>query len=142
MFSADSVTSATRIMLPAYVLLFLWIGTAYIATPQEQLKATPALNYADGLADLRVWGALFMVCAGLIVWAIVLEVRGVSRYALLLGVLSMAVFAGTFVWAAVRGEAAPSAGAWPALTSVALFASYRSITREESSPSRTFGRKG
>lgn len=133
----SEVTSATVIMLPAYVGLFLWIGTAYVVTPLDRLENSPALNYANQVADIRAWGFLFLSCAAGMVYAILAGGRGLSRYVLLLGMISLVVWAVLFVMAAIKGGASPGAGAWPSLAACACFASYRSLTRSErSNPTR------
>lgn len=129
----ETVTAASRVMLPTYVIFFGWVGAAYVFTDHTALLVTPALRYADAVLDLRVWGVLALLIAALTLAGIIAEDRHVTAYALLLGLVCCLVWTGLFICAAVFGGGSPSGGAWPFLGAAACFASYRSVVRRERS---------
>lgn len=127
----ETVTAASRVMLPVYVVFFGWIGGAYFLGNRDTLLQTPALNYADQLLDLRVWGVLSLCVAAAVLAALVGGSRNLLAFALLFGFLCCLVWCGVFVAASILGTASPAVGAWPFLAAAACFASYRSVAREE-----------
>lgn len=126
----ESVTSASRVMMPVYVIFFGWIGSAYFFSGPDMLE-TPALLYANDILDLRVWGVLSLCVAAAVLAAMVGGSRGLLSYALLFGFLCCCVWTAVFVAAAVFGEGSNAGGAWPMLAAAACFASYRSVSRRE-----------
>lgn len=127
----DTVTSASRIMLPTYVVAFGWIGASYVLQRPATISDHPALAYADELLDLDAWGAMFLVTAGVILAAMVTGSREKAMYALILGLICCVIWWGVFMAAWLWGDGSSSAPAWPMLGAFACFASYRSISRRE-----------
>ena len=127
----DSVTVASRIMLPAYVVLFAGLGLNYTLTPEPRLRLTPSLDYAARLMPLSAWGWLFLIVAALMVAALLSHRRGLYRYALLLCALAMAVWAVSAALAALESSATPLGWLWPGFVVACCLASYRSLTVRE-----------
>lgn len=127
----ETVTAASRVMLPTYVVLFIVIGANYLTTPEPRLLASPALAYASAWMPLNAWGWTFLTVAALMLIALLSGRRGLFRYALLVAMIAMIVWAGVFILAAFRGGASPSAWIWPAFVAAACLASYRSLSHRE-----------
>lgn len=124
------VTTASRIMLPTYVVLFAVIGVNYVATG-PRLVESPALEYADRFLPLPAWGGMFLAGAVVMVVALLMRVRLWFRFALWVGIVCLTIWAGLFVAAAVFSNASPSAWVWPAFAAVACFASNQSLLKGE-----------
>lgn len=127
----ETVTAASRIMLPTYVILFIVIGANYLTTPEPRLLASPALAYASAWMPLDAWGWTFLTVAALMLIALVSGKRGLFRYALLVAMIAMLVWAGVLALAGFRANASPSAWIWPGFVAAACLASYRSLSRGE-----------
>jgi hypothetical protein len=127
----DTVTRASRIMLPAYVAFFAGIGLNYIATPDTRLRASPALGYAATLMPLPAWGGLFLAAAALMAVALIAQRRTLYRYALLLCGISMTVWTVAMAVAALYSATTPGAWLWPGFVVAACAASYRSLSTGE-----------
>lgn len=123
-----SITVASRIMLPAYVILFTVAGFNYAVTPISRLGQSPALAYADTLMPLRVWGCLFLAVAALMLVALASGQRLLFCYGLLVCVICMGIWAAVFLLGAIFADASPAAWAWPAFVGVACIATYRSLS--------------
>lgn len=128
-----SVTVASRVMLPTYVVLFAGLGTNYAVTPMlsGRLAASPALAYANGLLPLPAWAMMFLTVAVLMAGALASGNRHLYRYALWLAILSMTIWAVVFALAVFRGEGSPTAFFWPSFVAVACYASNRSLLAGE-----------
>lgn len=126
-----TVTSSSRLMLPAYVAFFAVVGGNWLATPRERLLASPGLAYADALLTIRAWGALFLGAAVVMAAALATRHRDAFRGALLFCFLTLLCWAAVMVFAAFRSETTPSGWAWPAFIATACLASYRSLTARE-----------
>lgn len=134
--SPEKVTSATRMMLPVYVGVFLWIGFVFAHDPISKLRRTPALAYIDDVADLRGCGWGFIIAALLILVAIVTDQTVFTRFALLMAGAILTAFLAACIASSIWGDASRAAGALPTLAVAACAASYRSITRQENAASR------
>lgn len=126
-----TVTVASRIMLPVYVVFFTLLGLTYLLTPIGRLVESPGLAYADGFLTLRGWGALFLAAAAVMAAALVRHERDWFRAALFFCAVCMAFFAAVLLWAGLHGEASFAAWSWPGIVVAACFASYRSLTTGE-----------
>lgn len=127
----DNVTAASRVMLPAYVLLFAYLGTNYALLVEGRVAKSPSLSYVDGLMPLPAWGGVFLAVAGILAAALLSRHRDAARYALWLGVVCMGGWALLFAAAAYWNDAPTSTCAWPAFVATACFASNRSLRRGE-----------
>lgn len=127
----DNVTAAARVMLPAYVVTFAWLGAGWLFSEPATIVKTPALAYADSALDIRWWGVLLLFVAAIILAALLSCRRLPCRIALWIGAVSMLVFVGVFLLASLRGEATISAAAWPFLAACACYASDRSLLKGE-----------
>ena len=127
------VTVASRVMLPAYAVLFAGLGLNYVVTSRARLTLSPTLAYADGLLPLPAWGVLFLCVAALMVAALLTKTRMLFRYGLWLGIVCMTIWAGVFASAAYGpgGDASPAAFLWPAFVATACYASNRSLLTGE-----------
>lgn len=127
----SDVTAASRVMLPAYVALFGYLGVNYTFTAEGQLTTSPTLSWIDHVLTLRAWGVMFLGTAGILAASLLGRSRDAARYALWLGIVCMGVWSGLFTAAWIYGDAPPTAFAWPAFVGVACFASNRSLRRGE-----------
>lgn len=127
----DTVTVASRIMLPVYVAFFAVLGLNYLASPRDRLVQTPALEYANRVLDLHVWGMVFLVAASLMAEALLLRRRRLYQGALLVCAASMAVWASVNLFAAFRSDASPAGAVWPTFVVAACLASFRSLGVKE-----------
>jgi hypothetical protein len=126
----DTVTAASRVMLPAYVVLFAYLGLNYTITG-PRLTDSPSLAYADTLAVLPVWGCMFLATSAVMVVAIMQQERLWFRFALWVGIVCMTLWTGVFAVAVLLSNASPGAPAWPAFVAVACFATDRSLLKGE-----------
>lgn len=126
------ISPASWIMLPVYMVAFLWLGLNYMFTPLARLTASPTLDFVNGLLDLRALGFL-LVCAGMFIGVALYLThnRMLARYALIVAGLCFLVLLVAFVSASFRSEASPSAGAWPFIGLGASFATYQSVTKRQ-----------
>jgi len=127
MLTRETVTVASRIMLPVYVAFFGILGLNFLISPHSRMVRTPMLQYADNIMSLQVWGMLFLVVSGLMAEALFLHRRGLYQVALLVCAGSMTVWAVVGVFAAIRSEATPAGSVWPAFVVAACIATYRSL---------------
>lgn len=126
-----SMTVASRIMLPVYIVTFVWIGGSWLLTPLASLRQTPALRYLDGTIGLRAISLLLVAAGILIAAALVSQRRGMARYALTLAGICFGLLLLAFIIAPFFSDTPPSAGAWPFLGLAACRASYKSVTLRE-----------
>jgi heme/copper-type cytochrome/quinol oxidase subunit 3 len=125
------MTVASRLMLPCYVVTFVWIGLNYLITAKARLIESPTLRYVDTVIDLRALGILLTVSGVLMAAALITRRRDPARYTLILAGICFGILFLVFSVATFQSEASPSAPAWPFLGLCACTASYRSITRYE-----------
>lgn len=126
-----NMTIASRIMLPAYVVVFAWIGLGWLVTPLERLTESPGLRYLNDTVGLRAIALVLVVAAFLIALALVRANRDTARYALTLAGFCFALLFAAFLAAPFFSNTPPSAGAWPFLGLAACRASYKSVTIHE-----------
>ena len=112
-------TPATRWTLPAYCLLFGYIGAIFTYQAAERTDA-PVYDVARSIMPIHMWGLLFVVVAIVDLVAILTQ----ERVAFVLGLAFGAAVAA--FWAVALGAPAFSdphvsytAGAWQALGAVA-----------------------
>ena len=122
----DTVTAASRIMLPTYVVFFGLLGINYLAADQTA-QASPPLVYVDDRVPLPAWGAVFLTCAAVMAVSLLLRRRTLYRYALWYCGLAMVVWMVGIAFASKAGEATPFAWVWAYLAASACFASDRSL---------------
>jgi hypothetical protein len=124
------LTVASRIMVPAYVVFFGFVGANFMLSSFHRLVASPMLRYADQVLSIRLWGALFATCALLMLAALMLKHRDLYRFALLLCAVSMSVWTLVAIAGVFVEPISYSAWVWPALVATACFASNRSLVRD------------
>jgi hypothetical protein len=124
----QNMTVASRIMLPAYVLVFGWVGLNWLVTPLDRLHESPGLQFLDLMVNLRGVGLVLVIAGALIALALATTRRDMARYALILAGTCMSLLLVAFLIAPFFSSASPSAGAWPFLGVCACLASYRSVT--------------
>lgn len=125
-----NVTTASRVMLPAYPLLCLALAANY-ASGAPRLMSSPALTTADSLLPLPVWASMFALAALVLIGGIVAHHRTVYLVGLIIMCAAMLVWTTVFAYAAIDGGASYSAAAWPAFVCAACWASIRSLTSRE-----------
>jgi hypothetical protein len=126
----DTVTAASRVMLPTYVAFFTVLGVNYIAA-RGTADASPPLAFANDVMPLPAWGGMFLGCALLMASALLLRRRLLYRFALRMCALSMLFWAAIIAAASWAGDATPFAAAWPAFAAAACIASDRSLAAQE-----------
>lgn len=126
-----NVTVASRVMLPAYTIFFAIIGAGLITTPFQRLSASPMLRYADTIMSVRIWGALFVACALLMLAALARQHRTMFRFALLICFFSMVLWTIVAALGVLYEPVSYSAWAWPAMIAAACMATNRSLAKGE-----------
>jgi hypothetical protein len=126
----DTVTAASRIMLPTYVVFFAVLGANYLIA-DGTADASPALAFADALMPLPVWGCMFLACSTLMAAALVSKKRLLYRWALRMCAISMVFWACVIGYASLSGDATPLAAVWAAFVAVACYATDRSLATGE-----------
>lgn len=127
----DTITVASRLMIPAYAVFFAVVGSNFLLAPEHRLAATPGLQYAAVTGGIRLYGCLFLLVAAIITGALVSRRREPCLYALYVAAISM------FLWAILQfvavffSAASPSGWCWPGLICTACIASSRSLRRRE-----------
>lgn len=118
MLNRTSVTVASRIMLPAYVVLSTAFGVDYLFDPLGRVEHQSALTYQRSVMDMRIWGALLLLLAFGMIVALVVHSR--SSF-----VVALAVCASVwFVWGCLYViSAVQDPGASPLAPVVAWFVS-------------------
>lgn len=126
-----TVTAASRIMLPTYVIFFAWVGGNWALTDSHRLGESPALRYAATLLPMPMWGCLLVAVSILIAVALLSHRRDLCRFALWIAAIALGLFAVIFALAGFVSVASPSAAAWPLLGAAACIASERSLLKGE-----------
>jgi hypothetical protein len=126
----QTVTVASRVMLPTYVAFFAILGANYLIA-DDTAAASPALVFADNVMPLHAWGWLFIGCAGIMLAALFTHRRNLYRWALRSCGLSMLFWSAVIAWASLSGDATPFAAAWAAFVTTATYATDRSLASRE-----------
>lgn len=125
-----TVTAASRVMLPTYVVFFAVLGLNYMTAHQIALD-NPALAFANDVMPLKAWGGLFLACAAIMAIALFTRRRLLYRFALRVCGLSMVLWAGIIAAASLAGDATPAAAIWAGFVATACYASDRSLATKE-----------
>jgi hypothetical protein len=128
----DTVTVASRVMVPAYSALCALWGLVFVVDPQDRLAHAPSLQFARQWLELPVWGGLWLALAAVLILASLRQDR--EHYVAGLGVCGASWFAwGVVVEASVfvRSDVSYLAGTLPWFVSVACWASIRSLLAQE-----------
>jgi hypothetical protein len=130
----DSVTIASKIMIPAYVLLTFGLGFVYLVDPLNNIDQDKPLVIPRTVmgGDMEPWGILFLVLS--LVMCLTLW-RG-SRLALCFGLCACAVtfllWSVLYVASCYTDPLAPAtAPMYPAFVATACVASTYSLLRRE-----------
>lgn len=132
MLTRQSVTVASRIMLPAYIAHAAFYGTLYVTDPGGRYEVTPGLAFARLLMPMDAWGLILLAVAALIGAALL-----TNRRPLMIGVLYL-YMAVNLMWAAIY-FGAPFINAYASwggcghnlLAATACVASARSLMKRE-----------
>jgi hypothetical protein len=128
----DTVTVASRTMVPAYSgLCALW-GLVFVIDPQDRLAHAPSLELARQWLALPVWGGLWLTLAAVMTLAALLHDR--QHYLAALGICCTSWIAwGGVIEASVfvRPDVSYLAGTLPWFVAVACWASIRSLLAQE-----------
>lgn len=127
----ETVTIASRLMLPVYMVVSGYIGLCYILSPDERLQGA-SLAVARLLLPMWAWGLLALVLAGGVLVAILSHSRGVAVVALCMGAAAYLVWACFYaisIW--VDPAASYVSPIWPLLASAAHVASALSLSWRE-----------
>ena len=128
----QTVTKASRVTLPAYVLVNIGYGLALATEPTSHLLDVPAYRTLHALFDVHVWGYLFIVAGAVQAAALLVHHRPVYVNTLgigliLGGALTLALFTG-----AARGTNPWTAPWFPLFYTLGCWASLRSLVANES----------
>lgn len=126
----ETVTVASRVMLPAYVVFFVVVGANYLIA-DGTATSNPALRFVDSVMPLHAWGWLFIGCSLIMAGALATHRRILYRWALRMCALSILFWATVIAWASLSASATPFAAAWPAFVATACYATDRSLAARE-----------
>lgn len=125
--SRATVTVASRVMLPAYPTLALYIGVVYATDPGARLSGSSAFPFLP----TPVWGAGFVVAGVALTVALLAGRRTLYLLALAPLLVWLLVWAVALGVNAVTSDGSFSAPAFPAFTAVACWASMLSLNSRE-----------
>lgn len=127
------ITSASRTMLPAYVVLCLVFGLGYLFDPQGRLGRAPSTTFQRDVMPLEAWGGILLGLAALMLAAIASQRRYLFAYALCCCALTW------FIWGLAIAGSIPRtdntsylAPGLPWFVATACIASTRSLVTKES----------
>lgn len=128
----DTITVASRTMVPAYSALCALWGLVFVIDPQARLARAPSLELARQWLELPVWGGLWLTLAAVMTLASLRQNR--EHYVAALGICCASWLAwGGVIEAAVfvRTDVSYLAGTLPWFVAVACWASIRSLLAQE-----------
>lgn len=128
----ENVTAASRIMLPAYIVLNSGFGMVLILDPTNTIKNARALRWQDGVLDLSAWGAWLTLLALLLAFAWFRNHnRDLGSFAIAVSAVSWLVFGGAWAVAIWTDGATPLGPMLAAFVVTAHYASLKSIVRRD-----------
>jgi hypothetical protein len=129
--TSSTVTKASLIMLPAYVIVAGYIGLCYLLAPESRLQG-PALKVARHLLPMEVWGVLALALAVAVVLAIATQNRQVVVLALCVGAVAYEFWCIFYAISVIQDPtASPVTPIWPFGWGIAHIASAVSLSRDE-----------
>ena len=131
MLTRDTVTRASRVMLPVHVVVNVGYGLALIAEPTKHLLEVPAYRTLDAIAPIHAWGWLFILAGAVQLAAMALHRRYPYVYALGVGLVIGGTLAGMLVAGAVRDTNPWTAPWFPLFYTAGCWASIRSLVYGE-----------
>jgi hypothetical protein len=127
----QTVTAASRVMLPVYPILAAWMGVAYLFGGPARTSGA-SYTAAKSWLPIPTWGAMFIVLAVLLLIGYAQRSRPMVAFALTVTAAAYTVWAACFVWSLFTvTDASLVAPAWPLFVAVACFASATSVIRSE-----------
>lgn len=127
-----TVTAASRIMLPAYVIHATWFGLVYFLDPQGRVSRNPSLTAARVMLPMWAWGLLFLGLAVMMVVAMASHRRNLEVYALMIYATANVVWALVYFAALfLSPDASFNGPAASGLVACACIASTVSLLRRE-----------
>lgn len=126
-----TITVASRIMLPTYILMFTIVGLNFLLTNESRLLQSPGLSYANSIMNIKAWGLMFLFTVVLMVVSFFSKSRTLFQYALNISALCMFIWTIVLAASAIEGASSPSGWSWPAFIMAACIASTRSLSAEE-----------
>lgn len=129
----DHVTTASRVMLPAYLLHNCWFAVIYMFDPQGRLERTPGLASARYIGlPFEVWGVLVGMIAAMIAVSLVGHFRVLMVFALYCNMVVLVWWAVIYGSSAlISPDSSLAGGMWPTLAAFACHASAKSLMRTE-----------
>lgn len=126
-----TMTLASRIMLPAYVVVATYIGVGYLLAPEQRLQG-PALRVARRLLPMDIWGLLAIALAAVVVLAVLTQRRQLVIIALCVGAVAYEFWCVFYAISVIRDpSASPITPIWPFGWGIAHIASAVSLSRDE-----------
>lgn len=127
----DTVTVASRVMLPVYPVLYGAVGLAFVFQAVSR-TAGPAFEVPRMLLPITVWGWLFAAVAVVEIYALVTNQRRTYLAALVPGSGLAAFWSVVILSSAVQSEHVSfTSGLWVAGMAAAQAASARSLAQHE-----------
>lgn len=127
----DTVTSASRIMLPVYPVQAMWLGVALIESSPQRVSSS-SFDAAKAVLPIRAWGVLFAALAVFLLVGYAMRSRDVTVFVLYVAAIAYASWAFCLIWSAFADEAASLGGpSWPLFVCAACCASASSVARHE-----------
>jgi hypothetical protein len=77
-----TVTAASRIMLPAYVVLNILVGVFYTLAPTDRLNRIDSLAFQRAVMPMHMWGLVFVALAVVMAGALLSHRRELMTFAL------------------------------------------------------------
>lgn len=130
----STVTVASRVMLPTYVVLATLIGGYYVVDPGHRLGAVHALTFARWLTggNMAIWGWIFLGLAALMCAAFATRNRLAFAFGLCCCAVTMLLWSAMYAASAiVDPETSLLAPVWPLFVAVACVASVASLLHRE-----------
>ena len=127
----ETVTVASRIMLPAYAIAFAAVGLLFIFQAASRTSA-PVFDVPKLLLPMGGWGVMFLAVACVETFSLVLNRRSLYLRCLIIGSGFTAFWSVVIAASAFRSEFVSFTSAvFVALCAVAQVASARSVARGE-----------
>lgn len=120
-----------QVMVPLIAAFFGVIGLNYSFGGHTRLLMSPALAYANSYMPIRVWGLLFLAVSAIMLVAMYKKHRRPYQFALLMCIVSMAIWTVVSIIAVFESNATWGGWAYPAFVTFTCWAVYRTLASRE-----------
>lgn len=130
----SNITSASRTMLPAYIVVCALFGGYYLLDPGGRLERAPSVTFQRQVMPLEVWGAILLTIAVLMVAALASRRRYLFAYALCCCALTWLIWGGAIAVSIFQTDnTSYLAPVLPWFVTVCCIASTKSLVTKEHS---------